>query len=180
MRLSVMPLLRYSVLGSLPSCVNGSTASEVMSARRCRTIHDTHRDDERRRRHQRAQDDRAPGVRRRRNRPASPAAAAGTAVVHVALESLEIRTQIGGALITQLAVLLERATDDAFELERNRRGFSCESDVAPSRGSHWRSRRPCCRETPAVPSPSRRAPRQRKRDRSSASSASARSCSGDM
>ena len=31
MRLSVMPLLRYSVLGSLPSCMNGSTASEVMT-----------------------------------------------------------------------------------------------------------------------------------------------------
>ena len=31
MRLSVMPLLRYSVLESLPSCMNGSTASEVMT-----------------------------------------------------------------------------------------------------------------------------------------------------
>ena len=35
------------------------------------------------------------------------------------LSSLEIRSQIGGTLVSQLAILLERAIDDALEVDRH-------------------------------------------------------------
>ena len=37
----------------------------------------------------------------------------------IALQPLEVGAQIGGMLVTQIAILLQRLVDDVFELRRN-------------------------------------------------------------
>ena len=98
----------------------------------------------------------------------------------IPLQPLQVGAHVGGVLVAQVAVFLQRLVDDLFQLRRNitietnRRGRIRIEDCLEDRLPNFRH------ETATLPSPSRTAPPRTRTDRVRASNSFARTCSGDM